>query len=169
MTIVGQLTHYFFGPAIHKAAFQGDLKGLKTQIDSGTNPDLRDSTGITPLMLAAQKRHNEIVEYLISQGADVNAKTTTGFTALFHSCIQGDDELAKILIGSGADVNAREDGITPLMIAAFKGHLKMVKLLLENGADSKATDNTGKLTALSMAKGESRQQILELIDRHLNK
>ena len=169
MTIIGQLTNYFFGPAIHKAAIRGDLKGLKAQIVAGTDPNLRDSNGKTPLMLAAQKRHKEIVEYLIAQGADINAQTKNGFTALFHTCIQGDDELAKLLIDSGADVNAREDGNTPLMIAAFRGHLNVVKLLLENGADSKATDDTGKLTASNMARGASRQQIIQLIERHLNK
>ena len=86
MTIVAQLTNYFFGPAIHKATIRGDLNKLKELIDAGVDPNMKDQTGITPLMLAAQKRHDKIVEYLIAQGADINAKTKTTFNTFPNNC-----------------------------------------------------------------------------------
>jgi len=44
-------------------------------------------------MLATQKGHKDIAEFLLSHGADVNAKTKIGFTALFNACIVGILEL----------------------------------------------------------------------------
>jgi ankyrin repeat protein len=93
MTIIGQLTGYIFGPPIHRAAFRGDLKKLEALIKAGTDPNSRESSELTPLMLATQKGHKDIAEFLLSHGADVNAKTKIGFTALFNACIVGILEL----------------------------------------------------------------------------
>ena len=48
----------------------------------------------------------------------------------------------RALIEAGADVNkARDNGVTPLFIAAHKGHEAVVRALIEAGADvNKATD-----------------------------
>lgn len=163
MTLIDQLTKYAFGPVIHKATFRGDLNKMKELLAAGADPNMPDKKGLTPLMLATQRRHKNIVEVLLSHGADINAKLDCGFTALFYPCMFGDVELAKLLIDGGADVNAREDGNTPLMWAAFRGHIKIIELLLENGADPDATDDTGKITASHMTRGKNQSKIIELL------
>lgn len=163
MTLIQRLTKYAFGPAIHKAAFRGDLTKMKELLAEGADPNMPDEKGLTPLMLATQKKHKDIVELLLSHGADINAKLDYGFTALFYPCMFGDVELAKLLIDNGADVNAREDGNTPLMWAAFRGHVKIVELLLSNGANPEDTDDTGVITATQMAKGKNQNTIKELL------
>ncbi len=168
MTLVQLITKYAFGPAIHKAAFRGNLNEIKELLASGADPNDPDKKGLTPLMLATQKRHKDVMAALISHGADVNAKLNHGFTALFYPCMFGGADLAKLLIDSGADVNAREDGNTPLMWAAFRGHVDIVALLLANGADPDTTDDTGKITAAQMARGKNKNIIRELLkDKNL--
>jgi uncharacterized protein len=163
MTIIQLLTKYAFGPAIHKAAFRGDLNKMKELLAAGADPNMPDRKGLTPLMLATQKRHKNIIALLISKGADVNATLKHGFTALFYPCMFGGAGIAKLLIDSGADINAREDGNTPLMWAAFRGHVDIVELLLANGADPEITDDTGKITAAQMARGKNQYTIRELL------
>ena len=165
MTIVAQLTNYFFGPAIHKAAIRGDINKLRELLVAGVDPNMKDQTGITPLMLAAQKGHKEIVEYLITQGADINAKTKTGFTALFNPCFQGNIELATLLISHGADVNVKDDSNPLIGYAVLKGDKEIVELLLSNGADPYATDDCG-LTALNIATTRGFKEIAQLIESY---
>ncbi|HET7152959.1 MAG TPA: ankyrin repeat domain-containing protein, partial [Candidatus Kapabacteria bacterium] len=52
--------------------------------------DQKDSTGDTPLMLAARKSHASIVDMLLAAGADVNAQNNDGETPLHAACIGGD-------------------------------------------------------------------------------
>ena len=166
MTIVGQLTKFAFGPAIHKAAFRGDIEKIKTLIKEGANPNALTRGGLTPLMLAVQKGHKDITAYLITHGADVNAKGENGFTALHSACLHRNYEIAEVLLDNGADVNAREDGNTPLMLAAYRDDVKLVRLLLSRGADPRAFDDTGKLTTASMARGNNRDEIRKLLNRN---
>lgn len=165
MTLIQLLTKYAFGPAIHRAAFRGDLNKIKELLAAGADPNMPDKKGLTPLMLATQKKHKDIIEFLLSHNADVNAKLNHGFTALFYPCMFGGADIAKILIDSGADVNAKEDGNTPLMWASFRGHDDIVELLLDKGADPDITDNTGKITAAHMAVGKNRNRIRELLKK----
>jgi len=65
---------------------------------------LGNRLGDSPLHLAAQMGHKEIVELLIAKGADVNAKCDVGWTPLHNA---QDKEIVELLIAEGADVNAK--------------------------------------------------------------
>lgn len=166
--MIGQLTNYLFGPAIHRAAIRGDLSKLKKIIAAGGDLNLSDRSGITPLMIAAQKGHKEIVEYLIDHGADINAKTKGGFSALFNPCIQGNIDVASLLIAHGADVNVISNDAPLLSYVALRGDKKMVELLLSHGADPYATDDVG-FTALVATKFRKRRDIALLIESYMKK
>jgi len=79
----------------------GDLEVLK-QIyeEGGTNLiDLpSDVNYCTPLMLACQNGHLEVVKYLLSLGASTNLQDRGGFTALMHGIIGGEIEIVDYLI-----------------------------------------------------------------------
>jgi len=60
--------------------------------------------GYTPLYIAAQKGHLDVVKTLIEHGARVDAATTDGATPLYIACQNGQIEVVKYLIEKGANV-----------------------------------------------------------------
>ena len=50
--------------------------------------------------------------------------------ALFDAAHKGNIEVAKQAIADGANVNAKDDGWTPLHLAASGGHKELVELLI---------------------------------------
>ena len=60
--------------SIHDAARKGNIDAVKQHLAAGTNVNIKDDVGDTPLPWAAYGYHKEIVELLIENGADVNAR-----------------------------------------------------------------------------------------------
>lgn len=58
-------------------------------------------------MNAVYNKKNDLVKYLITQGADVNAKESSGWTALMFATMLGETEIVKILLDAGAEVNSK--------------------------------------------------------------
>lgn len=112
--------------ALLAAIQSGDMNAAKAAIDAGADVNVRDSSGITPLMLAAKGHrpnekspeatdHPDVVRLLLANGANVNATADSGFQALFWAARYGHAEVVKVLIESGADVNAKDkDGMTAM-------------------------------------------------------
>ncbi|MHC4464267.1 MAG: ankyrin repeat domain-containing protein [Planctomycetota bacterium] len=108
--------------------------GAKESLDIALEQKLTDAT--TPLHLAAEKGHKDVVELLVAKGADIGAKDTDGDTPL-HSAAGADHrDVAELLIANGADLNVKNnDGRTPLDVALSQRHNDIAKLLVEAGAD----------------------------------
>merc|ERR1711871_787217 len=86
--------------------------------------------GWTPLHIAVEKGHLEIVKVLIASGGSVN-KADNVVNVLFVASWNGHLEIVKVLIASGVLVNnVNNNGWTPLYFASLKGHLEIVKVLL---------------------------------------
>lgn len=142
----------------------GDLKivrllvefGVKVN-DSGTgyyhNPSfiihgLYDSTSKTPLIAATVKGDEEIVFYLLSNGADINGENSYG-NPLLYAIETRQPTLAIKLIERGANVNARcpQTYISPLARAVLyhtQQSDKLITTLLDHGAiiDSPSVNKT---------------------------
>jgi ankyrin repeat protein len=69
----------------------------------------------------------------------VSSKNTGGETPL-HLAVRSNKNIAKLLLTKGAEVNAKDDdGMTPLLVAAWRnGRKAVVALLLAHGADVNA-------------------------------
>ena len=67
---------------INGAAAGGDIEAVKEFLVAGTDVNVKDGWGWTPLHNAAWWGHKEIAELLLANGADVDAKDEDGYTPL---------------------------------------------------------------------------------------
>ncbi len=98
-------------PRLHQAARTGDIATLRAQLNSGISANLRDSSGRTALMQAAEAGQIDAARLLIEHGADVNAAARTG-TALEAAERTGHMNVAALLRQSGARSSGHSLGDT---------------------------------------------------------
>merc|ERR1711967_169073 len=67
---------------IHSKARWNYNREVEVLLERGCNPDLRDEHGNTPLHIAAQNGHEEVVKTLLKYKAYVNCVNLSGNTAL---------------------------------------------------------------------------------------
>ena len=148
---------------IHDAAQAGDVARVRALLVADpTLVDAKTDYGFTPLILAAQNGHLEVVKYLLEKSAAVDAKSNDGVTPLIVAAQNGYLEVVKHLLDKGATVDAKSnDGFTPLLFAAQNGHLEVVKLLLDNLPPTNV-EAVG-YTPLRLAEGKGRMDIAELL------
>ena len=90
----------------------------------------RDMCGATPLILASQAGHLEVVRLLCEAGADKDRADNSGDTVLMYASSSGHLEVVRLLCEAGADKDkANQDGDTALLYASSMGHLEVVRLL----------------------------------------
>ena len=130
-------TDYGITP-LHLACQEGHLASAKVLLNRYSYAlDLKASDGVTPIFLAAQNRHPELVEYLIEEGASVAVVTANG-TVLHSAVIGGHPRCLSLLLEAGADVEGaigRTEVDTPLSQAVFNNSVPCVTTLLKHGAD----------------------------------
>lgn len=112
-----------------------------------------DSTGLTPLMLAAKVGATEAVCELLPLGADTTATSEREQETPLHlACKHGHGETAAVLANSrrGPELVDRTDAFerTPLHWAAFHGDMEAVLALLEAGAFPRPLDSSGRTPAM---------------------
>jgi Ankyrin repeats (many copies)/Ankyrin repeat len=104
------------------------------------NPTLVSSIDIdtnTPLHLAVDSGHEDIVELLLANKADINAKNKLGETPLDLAVEGGQTNIAKVLLAHGAKIG---DALVCALRNGGSDHKSMVELLLADGADVNARD-----------------------------
>ena len=83
--------------------------------------------------------------------------------ALVHAAAEGDVDLVQMLLSQGARLDVRDEGFTPLLVAAQFGHTEVCKLLLETGkANVKETTPDG-FTPLLHAAQSGHNEVCELL------
>ena len=121
--------------ALWWACKEGDLFKMRQLINEGCDVNTRGEYGTTPLMEAAWRGHNQVVEELVRKGARVNVKNNTQWTALHCASWRGHCSVVKTLCAAGADTNVQDvRGVTPLMGAAERGSDEIVCELIRAGA-----------------------------------
>ena len=94
--------------ALIQAARAGNASQVRGLLEAGTNPNVTDEHGNTPLIYAA-KENLAAVDMLLFAGADVNARGENGITALINSFSVTGPEANTIrtrLLKAKPDVNA---------------------------------------------------------------
>ena len=125
---------------LHQAVVSGDGAVVQRLIRSGTDVNVANRYGVTPLLLAAQRGRGDLIDALLKAGANVKraeARMPEGQTLLMHAARTGDIASIKALITAGSNVNARETrtGTTAAIWAAAANRADAVRVLAEAGAD----------------------------------
>lgn len=176
-------------PPILAAIIQGDLKRVNEILDS--SPDvlhqglrevpIRRSKevrvkDVTPLAVAAEAGHPEVVMALLERGANVNSGLEEFPTASpLHLAVRsGHGEVVGMLLDKGAKIEAegdindlpgprgRIDEVTPLSHAVLTCRSEIVKLLLDRGANVATKDRLG-WTPMHFAAHVGSPEIVEML------
>uniref|UniRef100_A0A8C5W5N0 Ankyrin 1 n=1 Tax=Microcebus murinus TaxID=30608 RepID=A0A8C5W5N0_MICMU len=151
--------------------------------------------GFTPLAVALQQGHENVVAHLINYGTKGKVRlpalhiaarnddtrtaavllqndpnpdvlSKTGFTPLHIAAHYENLSVAQLLLNRGASVNfTPQNGITPLHIASRRGNVIMVRLLLDRGAQIE-TRTKDELTPLHCAARNGHVRISEILLDH---
>ncbi len=129
------------------AAWNGNIKIVKTLIEAGANVNDRDNPKgnyyQTPLMYAVESGCDKTLRILIEAGADVNAKQKGGITPLMLVNIKKNPKITKKL-------HLRLFSNRKEYLKLLKEKSRSTRMLLYYGADVHAKDNAGK-TAVNYA------------------
>lgn len=85
--------------------------------------------GFTPLYMAAQENHLEVVQFLLDNGSSQSIATEDGFTPLAVALQQGHDQVVSLLLENDTKGKVR---LPALHIAARKDDTKAAALLLQS-------------------------------------
>ncbi|KAH7382754.1 ankyrin repeat-containing domain protein [Phaeosphaeria sp. MPI-PUGE-AT-0046c] len=159
-----------FGTALQTAFRERHRDLVRILIDAGAKIPAADTFKLSPLYMAssngnkwspiqvaAETGHIEIVKLLLQNGADKNSLDRTSLSPLHRAAFGGHLQVAKLLLdhgaflnapdlygltpfddaaNQGADIDTRDyDGRTPLYKACSRGELRLARFLLDKGAD----------------------------------
>lgn len=171
--VVSGLNRYEYGGKVEvtpllAAVMVGDLEVARILLERGASPDLANSSGLTPLMVAAGALREDLVDLLLAKGADA---ARTGYTNTVSAALTGVEE------GTSGWARSRESAEQTAARHALRARLarklleaagprlpmeqwaqtihavsepEVVKLLLEWGVPADWTDDGGR-TPLSRA------------------
>jgi ankyrin repeat protein len=92
--------------------------------------------GDTPLAIAADKGHVDVVRVLLEGGANIERTNNLSRNALHRAAYYGHLNVCRLLLKKGAKVDPLDASKnTPLHEAAKGGYLPIVKLLVNKGAN----------------------------------
>ncbi|MDF7774192.1 ankyrin repeat domain-containing protein [Sphingomonas sp. AOB5] len=96
--------------ALHIIARKGETVYLRFLLQKGANPNLQDSEGNTPMMVAVGASYIEGVQVLIVYKGNVNLPNSRGETPLIRAVQLRNTEMVRELLKAGADPD-RTDNI----------------------------------------------------------
>jgi len=100
---------------IHTATFLGNTKALKQHIEAGTDLNVKDQYGSTPLIIATTFGKTDMAKTLINAGADLHITNNEGATPLHIASFFCRTDIVKALLEKGADKTLKNNyGSTPL-------------------------------------------------------
>jgi ankyrin repeat protein len=161
-------------PPLLFAVESGNLPAVQLLVEFNARVNWMGAEQKTLCSIARMRGFHEIADYLeplIDKDLQEISDSNTNEFAFKENILinimkaidNGDAKMVKKIIGEGIDVNARfEEGITPLMHAAYVGNMEIVKILVNNGADVDLFDSQLE-TALSCASHGDHEEIVNYL------
>ncbi len=156
--------------ALMLVARTGNVDAAKLLVAKGANINARESWGEqSALMWASARRHPEMMDYLLEQGADIDAQSINrdyrrhltkegraksldagGFTPLLYAVRENCIACIDVLVKHKADLDKPDpEGVAPLTLAAMNSHWDIARKLIDAGADVQQWDIYGQAPLLA--------------------
>lgn len=104
---------------IHTATFMGNLDAVRQHINAGSDLNVKDQYGSTPLIIATTFGKTDVANSLIEAGADMNIASNEGATPLHTAAFFCRTEIVRALLEKGADKTLKNNyGSTPIETVA---------------------------------------------------
>lgn len=121
---------------LHAPAIAGAVRLTKYLIEHGASPNAEDGDGNTPMNLALNYGHQEVVSTLLQFGVRPLHPATSSQIRFVAAAREGDINAMTHELSKGATVDGRTpDNKTALVEAAFWKRLAAVRFLLSRGAN----------------------------------
>lgn len=122
-------------------AANGDSKKVRELLESGVDPNERDSTGWTALHSLQSDNAGEMAKLLVAHGANLEAENLLKETPLLTACRFERKNLIPVLLELGANVRHVAKGKHTALWYAISSmkDVETVKLLIDAGADANET------------------------------
>ncbi len=163
ITIIFLLSFLAGCSSLNRAASTNDIQLLEKTISEGkeslkTNP--------TPMIIAAQKGHNEITKALLNAGANPNLTDFRNQTPLLWAASKNHPQIIQILLEAKADTEIKESkfGQTALMVASIKNHDESLNILLKGGASPDVFANNGVTPLIEAVVTQNFQTVSVLLE-----
>ncbi|KAF2799216.1 ankyrin [Melanomma pulvis-pyrius CBS 109.77] len=147
--------------ALLQAIATRELPKVEELVKLGARVDLPAKMNIkrTPLQFAAELGAEDIVRFLLINGASPNEPPAVGYggSALQLAAAEGYLGIVSFLLSIGADINAPPcffNGRTAFEGASENGRIDMMTFLVEHGADILAEDGRQYKRAVKFAEGK---------------
>ena len=165
--------------ALTSALLEGSYNVAATLIRSGVNINGKnrdDGGGL--LYFAVERGSNDMLHFLLKNGADVNITNPFSWTPLHFTARWGHETALKMLLESGANIDCKSTGDrTALHLAADQRSMggwdlatdqrrtRMVELLLRHGANPDSKDQSGETTMHQAARYNRKKIARVLLDQ----
>jgi ankyrin repeat protein len=153
------------------AVGRNDIEVVKGYLKTGTDVNQlyyspKHKMQMAPLHLAAILSNEEMIDFLLNNGAEINIKNADGTTPLQYAISKERYQVAKLLIEKGADVNNKGyRGATPLHDGVLTNQKEIAELLIKSGADLNA-EMTTALKPIDMARKLKHNELVDLLLKH---
>ncbi|KAF7732584.1 hypothetical protein EC973_003331 [Apophysomyces ossiformis] len=122
--------------ALHASASAGQFDAVELLIEHGSNVDIRDTLGHTPLSNSLFGKSYPATKLLIQSGASLDVEDSQGNSLIHLAVTNNFPEAIDHLLKDGAEVDRHNRrGLSPLALAISLGHMESMHCLLRGGAD----------------------------------
>ena len=125
-----------FSSALIESAMKADTMKIREilQSDPLANPDSKDHSGFSPLMISASIGNAEAIGVLLEYKASIDDVNADGCSALTLAATNGHERCVEKLVKHGANSNlVNRNGLSAVMVAVENDSLQIVKVLFEEG------------------------------------
>lgn len=167
----GDLTQWLvnYGKAKPIGAYEEFADKIRFRVKARANPRVSDGhpkNNSSAIHYAAQNGDEDLIKFLLENGAVVDERNANGSTPLHFACWLGDLETTVLLCESGANIDSatssKFSAPTPLMIACESGYGDVASELIQRGANIEAQNSRGE-TACFYAVIKKNKELLGML------